>query len=447
MTQRSVPIPADRSSFVIRRGFRVFALVLALVGCQVHAGPAQEASGIPRNPRAPVPLVPHQTPMPRRVDTGTRYFVSPRGDDGNPGTDTRPFRTIQRAADLVNPGDTVIVEDGTYSLPLTPTACGADARAVVCLTRGGTDAGWVSFRSRNKWGAKISGEANRAAAGFRFGPSASHIQIDGFDVFGIGNSSEGSSGFELFAGGHDVVISQNRIHDIGRLCSDTTNGQVGIFVEQPRVTITRNVLYGIGRFAPGEQGCTPATDYYRNHDHGIYLNGRAVPGASGSVVSNNVFYGHARGWAIQLYPGTLSDVEIVNNTFSSANPYNPGQIIIAASTRDLTIANNLFADPQTAAVYFYDGRHTGLIVRNNLSSRALALRMPADALANQNMEFMDPQIEDTDLRLKNTSPAIDRATQLTDVALDIDGIARPQGAAPDIGAREAAPGAMKREGR
>jgi hypothetical protein len=243
------------------------------------------------------------------------------------------------------------------------------------------------------------------------------------------------------------VISQNRIHDIGRVCSDTTNGHVGIFAEQPRVTITRNVFHDIGRFAPGEQGCAPTTDYYRNHDHGIYLNGRAVPGASGSVVSNNVFYAHRHGWAVQLYPGTLTGVTIVNNTFSSANPYNPGQIIIAASTRDLTIANNLFADPQTAALYFYEGRHSGLIIRTNLSSRALALRMPSEALAEQNIEFTDPQLADTDLRLKDASPATDRATQLPEVTMDIDGIARPQGVAPDIGAHETGPGSIRREAR
>src|SRR5262249_45454874 len=34
---------------------------------------------------------------------GADYHVSPRGADSNPGTIKRPFRTIQRAADLVHP--------------------------------------------------------------------------------------------------------------------------------------------------------------------------------------------------------------------------------------------------------------------------------------------------------------------------------------------------------
>ncbi len=45
------------------------------------------------------------------------YYVSPSGNDINPGTEASPFRNIQRAADIVNPGDTVIVKDGTYSAP------------------------------------------------------------------------------------------------------------------------------------------------------------------------------------------------------------------------------------------------------------------------------------------------------------------------------------------
>src|SRR5947209_12144441 len=48
---------------------------------------------------------------------GTTYTVSPAGADTNPGTAGLPFLTIQHAADVVAPGDTVIVEDGVYTGP------------------------------------------------------------------------------------------------------------------------------------------------------------------------------------------------------------------------------------------------------------------------------------------------------------------------------------------
>ena len=42
------------------------------------------------------------------------YYVSPRGDDANPGNAQAPFRTIGHALQKALPGDTVWVEDGIY---------------------------------------------------------------------------------------------------------------------------------------------------------------------------------------------------------------------------------------------------------------------------------------------------------------------------------------------
>ncbi len=42
------------------------------------------------------------------------HFVSTTGSDDNPGTEALPFRTLQRAADVVIPGDVVTVAGGLY---------------------------------------------------------------------------------------------------------------------------------------------------------------------------------------------------------------------------------------------------------------------------------------------------------------------------------------------
>src|SRR3954452_14859908 len=58
------------------------------------------------------------------------YFVSTSGDDGNPGTLSAPFRTIQQAADVADPGDTVFIRGGTYRETVRPAHSGSASNPV-----------------------------------------------------------------------------------------------------------------------------------------------------------------------------------------------------------------------------------------------------------------------------------------------------------------------------
>lgn len=58
--------------------------------------------------------------------------VAPRGDNSNPGTAAAPLRTIQHAADLAQPGDTVTVHEGVYRERVNPPRGGtSDAERIV----------------------------------------------------------------------------------------------------------------------------------------------------------------------------------------------------------------------------------------------------------------------------------------------------------------------------
>jgi hypothetical protein len=46
---------------------------------------------------------------------GGNYFVSTHGDNANPGSEAEPWKTIQKAADTVSPGDSVTVLEGSYA--------------------------------------------------------------------------------------------------------------------------------------------------------------------------------------------------------------------------------------------------------------------------------------------------------------------------------------------
>jgi hypothetical protein len=45
------------------------------------------------------------------------FYVSPSGDDSNPGIEEAPWKTIGKAARTLVSGDTAIVMDGTYTEP------------------------------------------------------------------------------------------------------------------------------------------------------------------------------------------------------------------------------------------------------------------------------------------------------------------------------------------
>ncbi len=112
---------------------------------------------------------------PLRNAAGIEYFVSGTGDDKNAGTSiTAPFRTIQKAANLANPGDVINVLDGEYT-----NACASCS--VVDITRSGTADNWIVFRAYP--GHKSVLRPN-GWHGFQIKGGASYIEISGFEVQG-----------------------------------------------------------------------------------------------------------------------------------------------------------------------------------------------------------------------------------------------------------------------
>jgi len=52
------------------------------------------------------------------------YYVAPNGSDAGPGSLAAPWRTIQKAANTVVAGDTVLVRSGTYAERVVLVASG-----------------------------------------------------------------------------------------------------------------------------------------------------------------------------------------------------------------------------------------------------------------------------------------------------------------------------------
>ncbi len=375
--------------------------------------------------------------------SGPTYWVSPSGSDTNPGTQSLPFKTIQRAAGIVNPGDTVIVMDGVYTM-----GTGSCTGSIVCLTRGGTASQPITFKSQNRWGAKLNGESNRASTGFNYNSAtANYINIEGFEIYGIGANGSAQA-ISAWKGGQGSRIVGNHIHDIGRLCTDTSNGQSGITIKQANVVVDGNLIHDVGRFAPGESACVPIGENYMNHDHGIYLDSDETSQPTNVVIKNNVFYNVNRGWPIHLYSsdgGVYDGVKILHNTFATQNPYRDGHILLNGDIRNTRIENNISYQPKAAMIALTEVT-SGNIARNNLTTAANLFGGSTGAplsgwfsSVTGNRTGTDPRFinpASRDYHLQSASPAIDTGINLTEVPQDYDNRNRPQGAGLDMGAFE-----------
>jgi hypothetical protein len=100
------------------------------------------------------------------LSAGSTYYVSPSGSDSNSGSETQPFRTIGRAAALVQPGSTVYIKAGTYREQVTASVSGAANN-------------YITFRNYGSDQVVMDGECSR---GHGFHIAGSWITVQGLTV-------------------------------------------------------------------------------------------------------------------------------------------------------------------------------------------------------------------------------------------------------------------------
>ncbi len=333
----------------------IAVLVNGINQAPVGASTEMRASGLALLQAAEVSDDPNSDPSANYF--GHTYYVAANGSDLNPGSSTRPFVTLQHAANLVKAGDTVIVRDGIYSA--------ASADELVVITRSGTAEAPIIFKAEHKWGAELDGRNNTIATAVKF-EGCSYVRFEGFDIHGFGAKSGGGGAFWIDAKSSNIYVGGNDLHDLGRLSTDTSNAAgVGVYAESDHLTIEGNRFSSIGRFGPGESGAAPGNDYWQNHDHGIYL-----AGVSHVDIIDNTFLAHEHGWAIQVYGSPTANLLIANNTFTGPNPNRTGQILLSQKLSNVDIINNTFDQPLNAAIDQYRPDFSNVTIANNVITAA-----------------------------------------------------------------------------
>jgi len=390
------------------------------------------------------------------------FYVSTSGNDAWPGTLAQPWRTLQFAADQAGAGDTVIVQAGTY-LGFRAKSSGADGSP-------------VTFRASE--GAAVVLNAP--------GPQNWHgsvINVEGYDWWVLEGlevtGATAAAGIDIREANHvtvrDCFCHHNRKWGI-------FTGFAEYFTAEDNECSYSTDEHGIYHSNSGDHAVIRFNYCHHNRSSGIQINAdpsmggdgissfcvgdsnvRAANGAGGaagvnlasvrdSQITNNLFHGNLAGGIAMWDDGQGEEWGCRNNLIAHNTIHMPTGSrwtinMINGSSGNRIFNNILMHDGGKAGLETDTSSLTGLQMDYNLLTRVSlddawltlaewqsgygrdlhsATRTPAETFA----------VPGSDYHLLASAWAVDSGTTLVEVALDLEGSARPQGTASDLGCYE-----------
>lgn len=438
--------------------------------------------------RAYLPLIAKSNQGPGIDPSAQNYFVASNGNDANPGTLERPWRTIQKAARSVSPGVNVYVHGGVYREQVNLTQSGADGKPIrflaypgetpvlegenlsirswsALLTIAGDYIQVDGFEVRNSqymgvvlkgrhdqannlyahhnqengillmgdygavtnsriWSNSFSNQ-NGKASSWSSGLSAARDDVDGVTDFA---TFQNNTIWENWGEGLSVYEA-NQVVMEGNVSHDNYSANIYIS-DSTNVICNRNFVY--------MNPASPVMGHGANV--GIMLGDERYTPASNSIqVINNIAYGNNRNffWWQGDQGGGMKNVLIANNTFVNSVA-NSNVIIAAGEHQNVQFINNIVQQdgglPAISTV-----SNPNVSYAHNLWSKT-----PDRAVTGVDNRVADPGLIKSGqafsplwFSLSSSSPAINAAVSLSQVSTDYFGKSR--GASPDLGSVEYAP--------
>lgn len=324
-------------------------------------------------------------------------YVSPNGADSNPGTLEQPFRTVQKAIDTLQPGQTALLRGGNYNR----------AECVGATDSGSASGGHVTLKAYPGETPVLSASSDGVLY-----IDCDYLRVEGLTIRGPGNV--GGTLVYGVGGSDHIQLVGNEV--TGSVCQ-------GIYTEDTTANyeILRNRIHDNGTSACDRQA------------HGIYLEG------NNHLVANNLIYNHPEGFGIQHYPQG-NNARIIGNTITHSGH---GGIVIGGSrgVSGATVVNNIVAHNGSYGIDRDSSAPSSCSIHHNLAyangTANYDSGWPAGCLGTNlagNPLFLD--LAARNLAVQATSPAVNAGDPNNTISPAYDGTTRPIGNAPDIGAHE-----------
>lgn len=398
----------------------------------------------------------------------TNYYVATWGNDNNIGSEAKPWKTIQKAANTAKAGDQVYIKKGTYYNN-------------VSIKNSGTSSSWIIFKAypghekqvvlnnayfiiSKKSFVAISGiKVQNGKHGFYVEGPSSHIEItnnhtyntfaSGIIVWGVAYGQNPGTYNNI----SHVKIKNNKVQKAcnggWNECITVANGVVGFEITGNEIYDGGNPING-GEGIDVKEGARDGIIAYNNiHNltrRGIYLDAGGLQNYTKPTLSNIKVYNNisrnnvGAGMAIMTEgDGDVYGISIYNNLFNSntedglmyyKHPAGSGKIYNISCTN-----NTMHGNGRYGILVNFSGAW-GLQFRNNIcynSSTSNYKNIAGSVTISNNLFNANPLFVDTNagnFRLKWNSPAINAGTWTGAPNVDYDGNSRVGNV--DIGAFE-----------
>lgn len=423
--------------------------------------------------------------------TSQTYWVAPGGNDSNPGTETSPWKTPQKAATTAQAGDIVYFKAGTYNIT-----------QAITIANSGTSGAWITFSAAPGFArqAIFTGTAGTHLKGAWFASGKSYIKLEGLTIQKITNGSgiwirgrEAGTGTGSASGIRVVNCKIDSVSNIGIAITGvpfTEDGTLGtpnynittdVIVEDCDVTKTnetstpRNECISVGEgvgniivrnntvyesnqygidFKEGvDGGAIYGNTVYGLEKHGIYLDAIGKWDKNIDIYNNKIY--NVGGAGITLArekdgsTSTLQNIRVFNNIIYDTDKegvmlYNHTGDLGGGVLDNIKIMNNTIYNGISRngirVVHPYISLATVYVFNNIVYQTALApLNLKSEVVASNNLINTDPMfVNETarNFKIKNGSPAINTGTGTNAPSFDFIYATRPKRGGYDISAYE-----------
>lgn len=385
---------------------------------------------------------------------GDAYYVSPGGNDANPGTASAPFKTFAKATTVLTPGNTLYIYAGIYNQPLKITTSGTSAAPITVQPRGGKVV--IDLRYATGPGLEVR---------------ASFVTVKGLVVRNIRGVCVNLTGSRITVGkltvhhcsGHGIHVNNSSQVKIlnstvyRAVLSNSSRTRASGWGSGIKVRLSRGVLiqgntvyhnYGEGLGTRGTNIVIRNNIVFDNYSVNIYTNSE-----NARIERNFVFCttnsGFERsgmpatgiGMGEEYFPGwgaRLKNLKIINNIVSFCRHgirySGADQGVRGGGLKNATIAyNTLYGSTNSALSIAYENGQTASLIANNIlwqvKNRLAVIDNPAgltfqnnlwkvlppDALRGPGDWVGDPEFSGTpdytpeSYRLSSASPAVGAA--------------------------------------